>query len=186
MVAPRMTLTHLSDRAFTIDGLLLPEDCNALIALSEAQGFAAASVRTAQGQQAMPLLRSNERVVVEAPAWRKLVWQRLSAHPLPNLQGQRATGLPRALRFYKYTEGQRFKMHKDGPWAEDGLTSQLTLLVYLNEGFQGGNTTFRDLTVTPRTGTALIFLHDTWHEGSAVASGTKYVLRSDVMYDRGT
>lgn len=179
-----MKITHLSDRAFSIDGLLSPEDCNALIALSEDRGFAAASVRTDQGQQSKPMLRNNERVVFEAPAWRDAVWQRLSELPLPEVKGQRATGLPRALRFYKYTPGQRFKMHKDGPWVEDGLTSQLTLLIYLNDGFQGGDTAFRDLSFTPRTGSALLFLHDTWHEGSAVVSGTKYVLRSDVMYDQ--
>lgn len=178
----RMTITHLSARAFTIDGLLPAEDCRALIEMCEAQGFQAASVRTAQGQQAMPLVRNNERLVIEAPAWRDRVWERLSAQALPEVQGQRASGLPRALRFYKYTRGQRFKMHKDGPWVEDGLTSQLTLLVYLNEGFDGGDTVFRDMAVRPRTGTALLFLHDTWHEGAAVTDGTKYVLRSDVMY----
>jgi predicted 2-oxoglutarate/Fe(II)-dependent dioxygenase YbiX len=178
-----MTLTHLSPHVFTISGLLAPEECATLIALSEERGFEPAGVRTAQGQQALPLVRNNERVVVEAPAWRELVWQRLCRYPLPDVKGLRARGLPRALRFYKYTPGQRFKMHKDGPWTEDGLTSQLTLLVYLNDGFLGGATAFRELSVTPQTGTALLFLHDTWHEGSAVTEGCKYVLRSDVMYD---
>lgn len=178
-----MGITHHSSRAFSIDGLLSAEECEALITLSEARGFAAASVRTEHGQQAKPLIRNNERVVFEAPAWRDTLWQRLSVFPLPEVHSQHATGLPRALRFYKYTPGQRFKMHKDGPWVEDGLTSQLTLLVYLNEGFLGGDTVFRDMVVMPKTGSALLFLHDTWHEGAALAEGTKYVLRSDVMYD---
>lgn len=73
-------------------------------------------------------------------------------------------------------------MHKDGPWHENGLSSQLTLLVYLNDDFSGGNTDFRDFQVAPVPGTALLFIHDTWHEGSAVMQGTKYVLRSDVLY----
>lgn len=34
----------------------------------------------------------------------------------------------------------------------------------------------------PRAGSALLFIHDTWHEGAAVTAGTKYVLRSDVLY----
>ena len=73
-------------------------------------------------------------------------------------------------------------MHKDGPWTEDGLTSQLTLLIYLNDGFVGGDTDFRDFRVVPKQGDALLFVHDTWHEGAAVESGVKYVLRSDVLY----
>ena len=73
-------------------------------------------------------------------------------------------------------------MHKDGPWLEDGLRSELTLLVYLNEDFQGGATDFRGFQIQPRTGDALLFVHDTWHEGAVLVSGCKYVLRSDVMY----
>jgi hypothetical protein len=139
--------------------------------------------------------------VLELPWWVALLWERiaphLTSHPTPQLTphptpqpsplppapaGQTAQGLPKDLRFYKYSAGERFKMHKDGAWTERGLTSQLTLLVYLNAGFEGGDTQFRDCTVTPQTGDALLFLHDTWHEGTAVTSGVKYVLRSDVLY----
>lgn len=88
----------------------------------------------------------------------------------------------RRLRFYKYRPCQRFKMHKDGAWQETGLRSELTLLVYLNDGFEGGATRFKDREVLPATGAALLFLHDTWHEGAMVEVGTKYVLRSDVLY----
>ena len=38
--------------------------------------------------------------------------------------------------------------------------------------------------VTPRTGTALIFNHDTLHEGEPVAMGTKYIIRTEIMYRR--
>jgi hypothetical protein len=86
------------------------------------------------------------------------------------------------IRRARFPPGQRFKMHKDGPWHEDGLTSRLTLLVYLNDDFTGGDTDFREFRVKPEPGAALLFIHDTWHEGAAVESGTKYVLRSDVLY----
>jgi hypothetical protein len=42
------------------------------------------------------------------------------------------------------------------------------------------------LSVTPREGMALVFVHRTWHEGAVVASGEKYVLRTDVMYGTAT
>lgn len=73
-------------------------------------------------------------------------------------------------------------MHKDGPWREEGLESRLTFLAYPNEGFEGGETDFRNFKVQPQTGMAVLFVHDTWHEGVEVRSGQKYVLRSDVLY----
>ena len=38
--------------------------------------------------------------------------------------------------------------------------------------------------VTPREGTALIFNHDTLHEGLPVTAGVKYILRTDLMFHR--
>lgn len=56
-------------------------------------------------------------------------------------------------------------------------------MIYLNDDFEGGETEFENLlTVTPEKGTALIFYHPLRHEGKALASGLKYVLRTDVMY----
>jgi hypothetical protein len=177
-----MRLVAHSPRAFSIEGFIEPEECEQLIALAEREGFASAGVRTADGPKAMPAIRNNERAMLPSPSWVELLWQRLQGVALPEVGGQTPKGLPRDLRFYRYAPGQRFKMHKDGPWHEDGLTSRLTLLVYLNDGFTGGDTDFREFRVKPETGAALLFIHDTWHEGAAVESGTKYVLRSDVLY----
>ena len=177
-----LPLVHHSDRVFCIPSFLDGDECASLIALAESTGFGAAGVRTAVGQKAMPMVRNNERTLVEAPGWVDTVWRRLSRVGLPALDGQSAVGLPKDLRFYKYSPGQRFKMHKDGPWTERGLTSRLTFLVYLNDCFVGGETDFRDFKVSPRAGNAVLFIHDTWHEGAAVTEGVKYVLRSDILY----
>jgi len=153
-----------------------------LIDLAEREGFASAGVRTAGGPKAMPAIRNNERAMLPSPHWVELLWRRLQSVALPEIGGKVPKGLPKGLRFYKYSFGQRFKMHKDGPWHEDGLGSQFTFLIYLNDDFTGGDTDFREFRVKPEPGAALLFLHDTWHEGAAVESGIKYVLRSDVLY----
>lgn len=38
--------------------------------------------------------------------------------------------------------------------------------------------------VRPKEGTALVFNHDTLHEGLPVTDGVKYILRTEVMYRR--
>ncbi len=177
-----MHIKSHSDRVFSVPQLLSVIECEQLIELAEVSGFEPAGVRTNHGQKAMPLVRNNERVLVESAVWVDLLWRRTSTLNLPQLEGQGASCLPKDLRFYRYRPGQRFRMHKDGPWIEGGLTSRLTLLVYLNDQFVGGETDFRDFVVHPTQGDALFFIHDTWHEGRAVVSGTKYVLRSDVLY----
>jgi len=172
-----------SERVFTIPNFLSPAECVELIGLAEANEFEAASVRTQSGPQLMANVRNNQRVMFNSPEWKQRLWTRLSLENLPVFAGNaEAVGLPANLRFYKYSAGERFKMHKDGPWKEGGLVSQLTFLVYLNDGFSGGRTDFRDFVIQPSAGMALLFIHDTWHEGEKVDSGTKYVLRSDVLY----
>jgi prolyl 4-hydroxylase len=63
----------------------------------------------------------------------------------------------------------------------------------LNDQVTGGETRFfanmEDafqrrpyLSVTPKEGMALVFVHRIWHEGAVVEIGQKYVLRTDVMY----
>ena len=57
-------------------------------------------------------------------------------------------------------------------------------MVYLNENFSGGETELQGYNIQPKTGTALLFPHALLHQGNAVLSGTKYVLRTDVMYEK--
>jgi len=81
--------------------------------------------------------------------------------------------------------GQRFAPHYDGCFRRNpSECSELTFMVYLNDGFAGGATTFHDFDeeVVPQAGMALLFQHQLLHEGCVVTSGVKYVLRSDVMY----
>jgi prolyl 4-hydroxylase len=93
-------------------------------------------------------------------------------------------GLNEMFRFYKYSPGQRFKMHRDGSYKRnDTECSFFTFLVYLNDDFEGGETEFADLfTIKPKTGDLLVFYHPYKHEGKLLISGNKYALRSDVMY----
>lgn len=74
--------------------------------------------------------------------------------------------------------------HRDEDFAgPDGTRALFSLIVYLNEGYVGGETAFEDgLTVgTHGTGDALLFRHDLRHEALAVRSGVKHVLKTDLF-----
>ena len=86
----------------------------------------------------------------------------------------------------QYTRGPEF-----GPKA--GQASYITVQLYLNDKFKGGATRFlcgsvkkpsnsRYYDVKPKVGSVLIFDHDILHEGSEVKNGTKYSVRTDIMY----
>lgn len=87
-------------------------------------------------------------------------------------------------RIYKYDVGQRFKMHRDGSYnRNDKECSFFSFLIYLNNDFEGGETYFEEgTTIIPKQGDALLFHHPLRHEGRPIISGTKYVLRTDIMY----
>jgi hypothetical protein len=64
------------------------------------------------------------------------------------------------------------------------VRSLVTLVFYLNDGFEGGETDFPELDrrIAPRAGRALLFQHRILHEATEVRSGEKLVLRTDVLY----
>lgn len=175
-----------SDGVFSVPDFITSVEAETLVQASEQHGYEPAQVRigafTDHTTQALPNIRNNEKCIMVLPEQIATIWARLQSLPLPELEGQVPVGLPSTLRFYKYEPGQRFKMHRDGAWQENGLWSRLTLLVYLNSGVEGGETDFQSFKIQPQVGTLVLFKHKTWHEGTEVKSGVKYVLRSDVLY----
>lgn len=58
----------------------------------------------------------------------------------------------------KYQVGQEFKRHRDQSYIRNDIeASYFTFMIYLNDNYEGGETTFNNLTVEPKQGTALIF-----------------------------
>lgn len=183
---------------WTIDDVLAPDECRALVARTEAIGYTAAPITTARGPVHAPEIRNNERVMLHDPDLAAMLFSRLAAHVPATLAASGDTGrvgLGRPtwdavggnelLRCYRYGRDQRFAPHRDGAFVRDRRErSFITLMVYLNDDFEGGETRFFDpeRTVVPRAGSALLFHHPLLHEGCSVTRGIKYVIRSDVMY----
>lgn len=176
-------IRYLTDDIFTVSSLLSPEECRAYIAMTEEIGYGAAPITTLWGEELHDDIRNNTRVILDDAARAAHLWERVPPWVLRFRNGRQPIGLNERFRFYRYDPGQQFATHVDGPYRRDnGEMSLLTFMVYLNDDFAGGATTFDDVTVKPETGMALLFDHSLLHSGSSVEEGRKYVLRSDVMY----
>jgi hypothetical protein len=185
------------DYVFEVPDFLRTDRRDQLIAQAERQQFEEATVNTASGHLRRENLRNNDRVISDDGKLSAELWASASAFVPRNFKGRIACGLNERMRFYRYDPGQKFDWHQDGYYErENGERSQFTFMVYLNDGFGGGGTSFVDphgrlfdpFTVVPKKGSALFFYHHLDHRGDEVTSARKYVLRSDVMYalPRGT
>jgi prolyl 4-hydroxylase len=170
---------------FTLKDFLSLQECQDLIAKSETMGYEEATVDVGHGVQRMIKgVRNNERVLYKDNAYATFIWERLKDFTPEGTDNRSAVGVNELFRFYKYSPGQRFKMHKDGSFERNSFeASQYTFMIYLNEAYTGGETIFASgEIIRPETGTALIFHHPLRHEGALLTAGVKYVLRTDIMY----
>jgi predicted 2-oxoglutarate/Fe(II)-dependent dioxygenase YbiX len=168
---------------YAVQGVLTPAECAAHIAASEAEGYEAATISTRKGAMPDREVRNNDRLIRDDREVAALLWSRLERHLPRFVDGRQAIGVNERVRFYRYKAGQRFAGHVDGQFRRaNGEASLLTLMVYLNDDFAGGETAFAEVGIIPRRGMALLFRHALFHEGRLVARGVKYVLRSDVMF----
>jgi hypothetical protein len=129
--------------------------------------------------------RDNDRVIWDNPSVATQMFGLVKDFLPPMIDGYEPCGLNERFRFYRYKDAQRFKPHMDGAFKRSETeVSLITMLIYLNEDFEGGSTPLITLNenIIPKTGMLLLFDHKILHAGQPVTSGTKYVLRTDVMY----
>lgn len=170
-------------RLFTLDDFLSSRECEDLILWSEQQGYEEAKVQLDGQQVMMKNIRNNSRIVFADQVLAEKIWNKIVPFVVTKFGNSEAIGLNELFRFYRYEPGQRFKKHKDGSYVRNEMeASQFTLMLYLNDDFEGGETSFEDHIIRPEKGQALIFEHGLKHAGEPIVSGVKYVLRTDIMY----
>ncbi len=174
--------TDLGEMIFTISDLLSPNKCRKLISASERFGFQVASPDIDSGQQLFEGVADMGTVTTEQPRWAASLWQAFR-RLIPDFRGLKAVRLGETFTFYRFLTGQSLGWHKDrqleGRFQDK---SWLTLLVYLNDNFQGGGTNLLETVVRPRQGSALCFAHDLPHQSKVVIQGTQYIMRGDIFY----
>jgi predicted 2-oxoglutarate/Fe(II)-dependent dioxygenase YbiX len=177
-------ITNVAPGIYTVPDCLNAEECTFHISASEQVGYQAATINTRKGSVRDVDVRDNDRLISDDVKLATVLWLRLRDRLPPFLDGRQAVGLNERFRFYRYQHGQRFAGHVDGVYRRsNGEESRLTLMIYLNDDFEGGETAFLNVTVKPMRGMALAFRHELFHEGRQISRGKKYVLRSDVMFN---
>jgi hypothetical protein len=116
--------------SFTLDGVLSPDECHALIARIEAAGPQIAPVSRAEGPVLDLGTRNNTRVMFDDPALAALLYARVVDRLPKTISGGTLVGANERLRCYRYAVGQRFAPHHDGTFIRDDMErSKLTFIV---------------------------------------------------------
>jgi 2OG-Fe(II) oxygenase superfamily len=174
-------MTWRADNIETVADFFLAAECDAYVQLGESSGFEEATMFAPRGVKDV---RNNDRVIVDDSERAQALYQRLASHLAPSFQHRWVpVGLNERLRLYRYDVGQRFDWHRDGhSERENGERSQFTFMVYLNDDFEGGGTSFQNdegvtgdslLQILPKRGMALLLHHPIMHRGDPVTRGRK-------------
>ncbi|MDF1661903.1 MAG: 2OG-Fe(II) oxygenase [Planctomycetota bacterium] len=166
-----------------IPHFLTAAECAALIKYGEGKGFEPAGISSSTGRlMRLTQVRNNDRIIEDHEDRAEAYWKRMQRLSVTRKIPLNIVSLNERFRFYRYGPGQKFDWHGDGSFTrENGEKSAVTVLIYLNEGFKGGETAFKDHVVKPEVGLALLFRHKRVHQGRVLRKGCKYVLRTDLL-----
>ncbi|MEJ7625416.1 MAG: 2OG-Fe(II) oxygenase [Ferruginibacter sp.] len=175
-------ITNHNEHVFSITNILDTEICKDCIEVAEEQSLFPINKK----EVPKDLQKSfSNRLFITSKELSEVIWKNIYDFVPKEYNCWRVSGINENFRFYKYLTGQEFTMHQDADFHKTEFEkSYYSLLIYLNDNFKGGETKFENLTVKPVHGSALIFPHVLFHSGSIVTSGTKYILRSDVLYKK--
>ncbi|MBO9397577.1 2OG-Fe(II) oxygenase [Shimia sp. R9_2] len=190
-----MPIPHdLDHLVFEAPNFLTDARCAEVTALAVKAGFQPATITTEHGTHVAAEIRNNDRVIFDDQDLARELWLHVRPFFPTAFKGHQAIALNDRFRVYRYEPGQFFDWHQDGAYRNgNGHHSMFTLLIYLNDGFEGGGTTFADVfsphvfedfTIEPATGKAVFFHHPLSHRGDPVITGQKLVLRTDVMFEQ--
>ena len=170
-------------KIFEINNFLTDKECDDLIEYTKTQKMLKSKVLSVSGDVISDNRESEQ------------LWIEDSKHYVVKKIGELSAKITQKpydhmeyLQFLKYNKGGYFKEHYDPEvnYKSDTNYRIYTLIIYLNDDFEGGETYFKNLNVSikPKKGKVVIFksldekgniLTKSLHQGSEVKSGTKYM-----------
>lgn len=136
----------------------------------------------------------NGKVIL--PETSQLIWNRMRCCLPDTYKDQHGdvwefVGVTKYVMYSMIEPGQSFPIHTDtgAEYSADG-ESKFTVLIYLNEDFEGGNTQFYDrdfrmtCSIKPEAGKLLAFDIDLFHAGMPVENGSKLWIGTELVCKR--
>lgn len=189
-------VTVRDDRpCFWLHNVLSEAECNALLA---AAGEYHDCPLSAGDVQTEPGCRSQ--FTSQDPELTTLLWERIKDTLPEVLDGGQAFGLVGRVAHARYFSGQVGFPHMDfrhGNGTDNSVASRISFTVYLNDDYSGGDLGFigelrmdgthggEHSRVHPRQGSAVLFYQgvpEFAHYPHAIESGSKSIMRADVLY----
>ena len=154
------TINYFNPGIFMVDDLFTPEECErALIEIEDDAAWTKAKVHTDVGGEE-DSRRTNSVSGFQYTGWANTF--RARACGVARMEQFQAEGL----QLVKYNEGETYGQHKDAfeadgndPFFKQAGNRVLTGLLYLNDDFEGGYTTFPHVgkSIKPKQGRAIFF-----------------------------
>jgi len=167
------------------------KECKDLINSIEKTGFTKASLFTdIDGKEHYHSdVRNSLRKIIDDKDFSKLLEKRIYEHIPKTYNGLTYHSINHRFRFLKYEKGGFFARHKDNNYKTKDTISLITILIYLNEDYKGGYTTFfanvndkEGFILEPKTGMISLMDQDIGHCVPELLEGIKYVVRTELQY----
>eukprot|EP01084_Bolivina_argentea_P089699 161803_1 len=174
------------------------DECKQLINFSENIGYKEALVNLGFGyKDKINEFRNHQKLSIDNTKMADYIFNRIESIIPKQFDNRTFVNINERLRFLRYSPQQYFGAHYDGMYRRhNGQRSLITIIIYLNDNYNGGQFTFLHPTnehkthsIKPKTGMILLFeQNELYHQGSMVLNNNqnenifKYCIRSDLMY----
>lgn len=180
-------IAEISEGIFTIDNFFAGDVCRDMVNDLESSGLFPESLVPEKNDGSLEQnleSRNRHRILYKDEELAQDIWDGLMKDDTFIAVLPKAKKISDQFRFYKYFEGQEFLPHIDGPCKEDELESTHSLLIYLNEDFEGGMTAFDTCTISVSAGKVVFFPHTMIHWSTKITRGLKYIMRADIVAEK--
>lgn len=173
-----------------VDDVFSLIECKKIIEISESVGYINASLFEKNGKQFFYTdIRDSLRCIIDDPEFALVLEQRIQ-HLIPSkYRGKKYHSINPRFRFLKYNDtSHHFTPHQDGCYSTDKIMSMITILIYLNDDYIGARTSLnKDIKtiigeIEPKPGLVYMMDQDILHSVPNLINGTKYVIRTELMY----
>jgi len=173
-----------------IEDVFTKEECDKMIDISEKNGYHNIGKADNTFEDIYLEKRKSGRTIIDNDSLANNLYKKIYKYIPKKYNNKMVYGINNRFRFLKYNVGDYFARHRDNNYeSPDGSISYITILIYLNDTYEGGFTTFfkdpDDLSgciLKPKIGMICLIDQSIGHEVNSLIKGIKYVVRTEIMY----